>query len=38
MGYSGAEVARCLGVTISSVNPSAASETLPEVRKYLNAL
>jgi hypothetical protein len=38
MGYSGAEVARFLGVTTSSVNRLAVSEELPEVRKYLNAL
>ncbi len=38
MGYSGAEVARFLGVTTSSVNRLAVSEELPEVRKYVNAL
>ncbi len=38
MGYSGAEVARFLGVTTSSVNRLAASEELPEFRKCLNAL
>jgi len=38
MGYSGAEMARFLGVTISSVNRVTVSETLPKVRKYLNAL
>jgi REP-associated tyrosine transposase len=38
MGYTGAEVARFLGVTTSSVNRLAVSEELPEVRKYLNAL
>lgn len=38
MGYSGAEVARFLGVTISSVKGLAVSEQLPEVRRYLNAL
>ncbi|MFI5341012.1 MAG: hypothetical protein ACHQ7N_14390 [Candidatus Methylomirabilales bacterium] len=38
MGYSGAEVARCLGVTTSSVNRLAVSEKLPEIRKYLNVL
>jgi hypothetical protein len=38
MGYAGAEVARFLGVTTSSVNRLAASEDLPEVRKHLNAL
>jgi len=38
MGYSGAEMAPFLGVTTSSVNWLAASEILPKVRKYLNAL
>lgn len=38
MGYSGAEAARFLGVTTSSVNRLAVSEELPEVQKYLNAL
>lgn len=38
MGYSGAEVARFVGVTTSAVNRLAVSEELPEVRKYLNAL
>jgi len=38
MGYSGAEVARFLGVTTSSVNRLAAPEELPEFRKCLNAL
>ncbi len=38
MGYSGAEVARFLGVTTSSVKGLAVSEQLPEVRRYLNAL
>jgi len=38
MGYAGAAVARFLGVTTSSVNRLAASEELPEVRRYLNAL
>jgi predicted transcriptional regulator len=38
MGYSGAEVARFLGVTTSAVNRLAVSEELPEVRKYLKAL
>ena len=37
MGYSGAEVARFLGVTTSSVNRLAVSEELPELPKYLNA-
>jgi REP-associated tyrosine transposase len=38
MGYSGAEVARFLGVTTSAVNRMAVSEELPEVKKYLKAL
>jgi len=38
MGYSGAAVARFLGVTTSSVNRLAASEELPEVKRYLEAL
>ncbi len=38
MGYSGAEVARFLGVTTSAVNRLVVSEELPEVRKYLKAL
>jgi REP element-mobilizing transposase RayT len=38
MGYSGAEVARFLGVTTSAVNRLAVSEELPGVRKYLKAL
>ena len=37
MGYSGAEMARFLGVTTSSVNRVTVSEVLPKVRKYLNA-
>ena len=36
MGYPGAEVARFLGVTPSSVNRLAASEETPDMRKYLN--
>ena len=36
MGYPGAEVARFLGVTTSSVNRLAASEETPDIRKYLN--
>jgi len=36
MRYSGAEVARFLGVTTSSVNRLAASEETPDIRKYLN--
>jgi REP element-mobilizing transposase RayT len=35
MGYSGAEVARFLGITTSAVNRLAASEQLPEVGRYL---
>ena len=35
MGYSGAEVARCLGVTTSAVNRLALSEGLPDLKKYL---
>ena len=35
MGYPGAEVARFLGVTTSSVNRLAASEEMPDLRKYL---
>lgn len=38
MGYSGAEMARFLGVTTSSVNRVTVAERLPKVRKYLNAL
>jgi hypothetical protein len=38
MGYSGAEVARFLGVTTSAVNRLAVSPELPEFRKYLKAL
>jgi len=38
MGYSGAEVARFLGVTTSAVNRLAVSEELPEVGKYPKAL
>jgi len=38
MGHSGAAVARFLGVTTSAANRLAASEQLPEVRKFLNAL
>jgi REP element-mobilizing transposase RayT len=36
MGYPGAEVARFLGVTTSSVNRLAASKEMPDLRKYLN--
>lgn len=35
MGYSGAEVARFLGVTTSSVNRLAASEEIADLKKYL---
>ena len=35
MGYPGAEVARFLGVSTSSVNRLAASEETPDMRKYL---
>ncbi len=38
MGYSGAGVARFLGVTTSSINRLAASEELPEVKRHLKAL
>jgi len=38
MGYLGAAVARCLGVTTSAVNRLAVSPELPEVKKYLKAL
>jgi putative transposase len=38
MGYSGAAVARFLGVTTSAVNRLVASEALPQMEKYLNAL
>ncbi len=35
MGYSGADVARFLGVNTSAVNRLAASDELPEVDKYV---
>lgn len=38
MGYSGAAVARFLGVTTSAVNRLVASAELPQIGKYLNAL
>ena len=38
MGYSGAAVARFLGITTSAVNRLAASKNLPKTGKYLNAL
>ena len=38
MGDSGAEVARSLGGTMSSVNRSAVPPELPDPNKFLNAL
>ncbi len=38
MGYSGAAVARFLGVTTSAVTRLAASDDLPQTRTYLKAL
>ncbi|MBM4340074.1 MAG: hypothetical protein FJ110_11050 [Deltaproteobacteria bacterium] len=38
MGYPGAAVARFLGVTTSSVNRLAATEEMPELKKYLKML
>jgi predicted transcriptional regulator len=35
MGYSGAEVARFLGVTTSAVNRLAASEESPNLAEYV---
>ena len=35
MGYSGAEVARFLGINTSAVNRLAVSDELPEVEKYI---
>jgi len=35
MGYSGADVARFLGINTSAVNRLAVSDELPEVEKYL---
>jgi len=35
MGYSGADVARFLGVTTSAVNRLAVSDELPEIEKYI---
>ena len=35
MGYSGAEVARLLGISTSAVNRLASSDELPEVSRYL---
>ncbi|MDY6973747.1 MAG: hypothetical protein SV775_15705 [Thermodesulfobacteriota bacterium] len=34
MGYSGADVARFLGITTSAVNRLAASDVLPDTEKY----
>jgi predicted transcriptional regulator len=34
MGYSGADVARFLGITTSAVNRLAVSDEVPEVEKY----
>jgi len=34
MGYSGADVARFLGITTSAVNRLAVSDELSEVQKY----
>jgi len=38
MGYSGAEVARFIGVTTSAVNRLASSEELPEIEEYIKLL
>ena len=35
MGYSGAEIARFLGITTSAVNRLAASDDLPDLERYL---
>ena len=35
MGYSGADVARFLGINTSAVNRLAVSDAVPEVVKYL---
>ena len=35
MGYSGADVARFLGINTSAVNRLAVSDELPEVKKYV---
>ena len=35
MGYSGADVARFLGITTSAVNRLAVSDELPDVEKYV---
>ena len=38
LGYSGAEVARYLGITTSAVNRMANAEDLPKVRQYIKLL
>jgi hypothetical protein len=38
MGYSGAEVARYVGITTSSVNRLAISEEAADLKKYLKML
>ena len=38
MGYPGAEVARFLGVTTSSVNRLAVSKEVADLKKYLKLL
>jgi len=35
MGYSGAEIARFLGITTSAVNRLASSDELQDLEKYL---
>jgi len=35
MGYSGADVARSLGINTSAVNRLAVSDEVPEVKKYV---
>ena len=35
MGYSGADVARFLGINTSAVNRLAVSDELPEIEKYI---
>ena len=35
MGYSGADVARFLGITTSAVNRLAVSDELAEIEKYI---
>ena len=34
MGYSGANVARCPGITTSAVNRLAVSDEFPEINEY----